>query len=120
MRSSLDVRPALQRQQVALEGCPSRPAGWLAIKAEIQSLLFWQPRTTQQLYGTRLADTLPGGPPRYSRARHLIFSGQPQTAVRLLSQHVREDLCQGWMNLAMAYCALGGAFPFRFHPGLWN
>lgn len=107
MRSSLDVRPALQRQLLTLEQFPSKPDGWLAIKAEIQSLLLWQPTTTQRLYGTWLADTLPGGLPRYSWARHLIFSGQPQTAVRLLSQQVREDLCQGWMNLAMAYCALG-------------
>jgi hypothetical protein len=79
----------------------------LGIKAEIQSLLLWQPQATQKLYGTWLADTLPGGMPRYSWARHLIFSGQPQTAVQLLTQHVRADLCQGWMTLSMAYCALG-------------
>lgn len=107
MRSSLDVRPAVQGQLLTLEQFPSKPDGWLGIKAEIQSLLFWQPRTTQQLYGTWLADTLPCGLPRYSWARHLMFSGRPETAVRLLNQHVRDDLCQGWMNLAMAYCALG-------------
>jgi len=107
MRSSLDVRPAMQRQLLSIEQFPSKPDGWLGIKAEIQSLLLWQPCTTQRLYGTWLADTLPDGMPRYSWARHLIFSGQPETAVRLLNQHVRDDLCQGWMNLAMAYCALG-------------
>ncbi len=107
MRSSLDVRPALQRQLLTLEQFPSKPDGWLAIKAEIQSLLLWQPDITQRLYGTWLADTLPGGMPCYSWARHLIFSGRPQTAVQLLTGHVRQDLCQGWMNLAMAYCALG-------------
>lgn len=107
MRSSLDVRPAMQRQLLTLEQFPSKPDGWLGIKAEIQSLLLWQPHTTQRLYGSWLADTLPGGMPRYSWARHLIFSGRPQTAVQLLTQDVRDDLCQGWMNLAMAYCALG-------------
>jgi DNA-binding winged helix-turn-helix (wHTH) protein len=107
MRSSLDVRPALQRQLQTLEQFSSKPDGWLGIKAEIQSLLLWQPQATQKLYGTWLADTLPGGMPRYSWARHLIFSGRPQTAVQLLTQHVRDDLCQGWMTLSMAYCALG-------------
>lgn len=107
MRSSLDVRPDMQRQLLTVEQFPSKPEGWLGIKAEIQSLLLWQPHATQRLYGAWLADTLPGGMPRYSWARHLIFSGRPQTALRVLSQHVRDDLCQGWMNLAIAYCALG-------------
>lgn len=107
MRSSLDVRPAIQKQLSTIEHFPSTPYGWLGIKAEIQSLLLWQPRTTQRLYGTWLADTLPDGMPRYSWARHLIFSGLPQKAVHLLSLHVHNDLCQGWMNLAMAYCSLG-------------
>jgi Tfp pilus assembly protein PilF len=107
MRSSLDVRPVIQKQLLTIEQFPRKPCGWLAIKAEIQSLLLWQPRTTQRLYGTWLADTLPGGMPRYSWARHLIFSGRPQKAVQLLSQHVQNDLCQGWMNLGMAYCSLG-------------
>jgi DNA-binding winged helix-turn-helix (wHTH) protein/transposase len=107
MRSALDVRSAVQNQLSTLEQFPSKPDGWLGIKAEIQSLLLWQPRTTQRLYGAWLADTLPGGMPRYSWARHLIFSGRPHTALRLLTQVVRDDLCQGWMNLAMAYCALG-------------
>lgn len=107
MRSSLDVRPAIQKQLLTIEQFPGKPCGWLAIKAEIQSLLLWQPRTTQRLYGTWLADTLPGGMPRYSWARHLIFSGLPQKAVQLLSQHVHNDLCQGWLNLGMAYCSLG-------------
>jgi DNA-binding winged helix-turn-helix (wHTH) protein len=107
MRSSIDVRPDLESQLFTLEHLPSKPNGWLGIKAEIQSLLLWQPRTTQQLYGTWLAETLPGGMPRYSWARHLIFSGRPHTAVQLLTPDVRDDLSQGWMNLAMAYCALG-------------
>jgi hypothetical protein len=41
--------------------------------------------------------------PQQAWARHLIFTGSPQVAVKLLFDQVRDDLCQGWLNLAMAY-----------------
>jgi tetratricopeptide (TPR) repeat protein len=84
----------------------------LAIKAEMQSLLLWQPLTTQRLYGSWLAYTLPRGMPLMSRARHLICTGKPRSAIQLLKQHVEAELCHGWLELAMAYCAIGD-----FHAG---
>lgn len=45
--------------------------------------------------------------PQQAWARHLIFTGSPQVAVKLLFDQVRDDLCQGWLNLAMAYLAAG-------------
>ncbi|MEB3317361.1 MAG: winged helix-turn-helix domain-containing protein [Cyanobacteriota bacterium] len=107
MRAAQDVRSALQQQLAAIHHMQHQPAGWLGIKAEVQSLLLWQPTTTQRLYGTWLADTLPRGMPLLAWIRHLIFTGKPKTAVKLLKAHVSDDLCQGWLSLAMAYCAIG-------------
>jgi hypothetical protein len=38
MRSAHDVLPTLQQQLSNLHECQLQPAGWLAIKAEVQSL----------------------------------------------------------------------------------
>lgn len=107
MRSAQDVRSMLQQQLDTIHQLQLQPAGWLGIKAEVQSLLLWQPLTTQRLYGTWLADTLPRGMPLFAWARHLIFTGQPKTAIKLLKAQVNKELCQGWLSLAMAYCAIG-------------
>lgn len=107
MRSSRDVRSTLQHQLDTIHHLQLKPAGWLGIQAEVQSLLLWQPLTTQRLYGTWLAETLPRGMPLFAWTRHLIFTGKPKTAVKLLRQNVSEDLCQGWLSLAMAYYAIG-------------
>jgi DNA-binding winged helix-turn-helix (wHTH) protein/transposase len=107
MRSAQDVLPTLQKQISTLDQLQLQPAGWLGIKAEVQSLLLWQPLITQRLYGTWLAATLPRGMPLFSWTRHLIFTGKPRTAIQLLETNVRENLCQGWMSLGMAYFAIG-------------
>ena len=107
MRSAEDVRSTLKQQQDTIQHLRLQPAGWLAIKAEVQSLLLWQPLTTERLYGRWLAETLPRGMPLLAWTRHLIFSGKPKTAVKILKAQVSEDLCQGWLSLAMAYCASG-------------
>lgn len=107
MRAAQEVLPDLQHLLETVDRFGRQPSGWLAIKAEVQSLLLWQPFTSEQLYGTWLADTLPTGMPLMAWARHLIFTGKPRTAIHLLKAHVSEDLCQGWLVLAMAYCAVG-------------
>jgi DNA-binding winged helix-turn-helix (wHTH) protein len=107
MRASKDVLPSLQQLLQTVDTFTPQPSGWLGIKAEVQSLLLWQPLTSQRLYGTWLADTLPRGMPMMAWARHLIFTGKPQTAIKLLKTRVSEELCQGWLLLAMAYCASG-------------
>ena len=107
MRSAHDVLPTLQQQLSNLHEFQLQPAGWLAIKAEVQSLLLWQPLITQRLYGTWLAATLPRGMPLFSWTRHLIFTGKPRTAIQLLETNVSENLCQGWLSLGMAYFATG-------------
>ena len=78
MRSSQAVLPSLQQLLSRIDQITPQPSGWLAIKAEVQSLLLWQPLTTQRLYGTWLADTLPWGMPMMSWARHLIFTSKPR------------------------------------------
>ncbi|MFN6337400.1 MAG: winged helix-turn-helix domain-containing protein [Cyanobacteriota bacterium] len=107
MRASQDVLPQLQRLLEIVDQFTHQPSGWLGIKAEVQSLLLWQPLTAQSLYGTWLADTLPRGMPLFSWARHLIFTGRPRAAIDLLKAQVNDELCQGWLVLAMAYCAIG-------------
>ena len=97
------VRTLLEK----VDACPPTPPGWLGIKAEAQSLLLWQPRVTQRVYGTWLAETLPRGMPLFSWARHLIFTGQAQTALSLIQARLHTDLCQGWLVLAMAHLANG-------------
>lgn len=107
MRAAQDVLPNLQGVLATVDRFSVQPSGWLAIKAEVQSLFLWQPLTSQRLYGNWLADTLPRGMPLMAWARHLIFTGKPRSAIHLLKAHVSEDLCQGWLVLAMAYCAIG-------------
>ena len=107
MRASQDVLPDLQHLLTTVEAFTRQPAGWLGIKAEVQSLLLWQPVTTERRYGAWLADTLPRGMPLFAWARHLIFTGKAQTALKLLKTHVNPELCQGWLMLAMAHLAIG-------------
>ena len=107
MQSSQAVLPSLQKLVQTVDTFTAQPSGWLGIKAEVQSLVLWQPRTSQRLYGTWVADTLPTGMPLMAWARNLIFTGQPQMAIQVLKAHVHNDLCQGWLVLAMAYCAIG-------------
>jgi DNA-binding winged helix-turn-helix (wHTH) protein len=107
MRSSRDVLPTLEKHMRTMDHLPLQPSGWLGIKAEMQSLFLWQPHTTQSLYGSWLAETLPRGMPQLAWARHLIFTGKPKTAMTLLKRQVHDELCHGWLVLAMAYCAMG-------------
>lgn len=107
MRASQAVLPNLQQLLETIDQFTPQHTGWLGIKAEVQSLLLWQPQTSQRLYGGWLADSLPRGMPLMAWARHLIFTGRANTAIHLLKAHVNDELCQGWLVLAMAYCALG-------------
>lgn len=107
MRASQDVLPDVQELLTTVDAFTRQPPGWLGIKAEVQSLLLWQPLTTEQLYGAWLADTLPRGMPLFAWARHLIFTGKAHTAVHLITAHLNNQLCQGWLVLAMAHLATG-------------
>ncbi len=107
MRASQDVLPNVQELLTTVDAFRRQPPGWLGIKAEVQSLMLWQPLTTERRYGSWLAETLPRGMPLFAWARHLIFTGKAQTALNLLKAHINTDLCQGWLVLAMAHLATG-------------
>lgn len=107
MRSSGRVLLELQKWLAMGDQQPSPAPGWDAIKAETMSLLLWQPQATHQTYGQWLGPTLPPSLPRFSWARHLIFTGRPRQALRLLNQQTHNTLTQGWLLIALAYCASG-------------
>ncbi len=107
MRASQDVLPYLRQLLDTVEQFTWQPPGWLAIKAEVQSLLLWQPLTTQRLYGTWLAETLPRGMPLFAWTRHLIFTGKADTALSLIKVDLNNELRQGWLVVAMAHLATG-------------
>lgn len=107
VRSSASILPAVERLLRLGDELPTKAPGWSAIKAEAMSLLLWQPQTSDRLYGTWLASTLPPGPPRFSWARHLIFSGRPRLALQLIESQVLPSLSQGWLIQSLAHAALG-------------
>lgn len=107
VRSSVSILPLLQHVLTIGDALPSQAPGWGAVKAEAMSLLFWQPQTSDRLYGNWLASTLPPGLPRLSWARHLIFTGRPRSALQLLQSQTFPSLCQGWLVTALAHAALG-------------
>lgn len=107
MRAAQVVRHDLQDLLETIDELRLNPPGLVGIKAEVQSLLLWQPLTTQRLYGTWLTETLPGGMPLFAWARHLIFTGKAETALNLIKTHISNELCQGWLVLAMAHLANG-------------
>ncbi|MFN9622273.1 MAG: winged helix-turn-helix domain-containing protein [Cyanobacteriota bacterium] len=107
MRAAQSVRQDLQEMLETIDELRLKPAGLLGIKAEVQSLLLWQPLTTQRLYGAWLTETLPRGMPLFAWARHLIFTGKAETALSLIKANINKELCQGWLILAMAHLAIG-------------
>ena len=107
MRASQEVLPHLRQRLDTVDRFTGHPPGWLAIKAEVQSLLLWQPLAAQRLYGNWLAETLPRGMPLFSWTRHLIFTGKADTALSLIKEHLNNELRQGWLVLAMAHLASG-------------
>jgi hypothetical protein len=107
VRTAASTLPNLQRFLDLGDQQASQAPGWAAIKAETLSLLLWQPQTSQRLYGSWLGPTLPAGLPRFSWARHLIFTGRPRQALRILTELLHKDLSQGWLALSLAHCALG-------------
>ena len=107
MRTSASALAELQNWLSIGDQQPSQAPGWAAIKAETMSLLLWQPQTTEQIYSRWLAPNLPPTLPRYSWARHLIFTGRPRQALRLLNQQANDKLTQGWLLTSLAHCAMG-------------
>ena len=107
VRTSASALTELQNWLSIGDQQPSQAPGWAAIKAETMSLLLWQPQTTEQIYGRWLAPNLPPTLPRYSWARHLIFTGRPRQALRLLNQQTNDKLTQGWLLTSLAHCAMG-------------
>jgi tetratricopeptide (TPR) repeat protein len=107
VRSSASTLPELQCWLRLGDALPSPSPGWAAIKAEAMSLLFWQPQTSHRLYGNWLASNLPVGLPRFSWARHLIFTGRPRLALQLLQSQAHPNLSQGLLVTSLAYAALG-------------
>lgn len=107
VRSSASTLPGLQRWLHMGDALPTQAPGWAAIKAEAMSLLFWQPQTSDRLYGNWLASTLPPGLPRLSWARHLIFTGRAGLALDCLQSQAHQNLRQGWLLTSLAHAALG-------------
>jgi len=107
VRTAASTLPDLQSCLDLGDQQASQAPGWDAIKAETMSLLLWQPQISQRLYGNWLGPSLPAGLPRFSFARHLIFTGRPRQALRLMADMLHQDLSQGWLVQSMAHCALG-------------
>ena len=107
VRTAASTLPELQSCLDLGDQQASQAPGWEAIKAETMSLMLWQPQISQRLYGNWLGPSLPAGLPRFSFARHLIFSGRPRQALRLMADMLHQDLSQGWLVQSMAHCALG-------------
>lgn len=107
VRTAASTLPDLQSCLDLGDQQASQAPGWEAIKAETMSLMLWQPQISQRLYGNWLGPSLPAGLPRFSFARHLIFTGRPRQALRLMADMLHQDLSQGWLVQSMAHCALG-------------
>jgi DNA-binding winged helix-turn-helix (wHTH) protein len=107
VRSATSTLPGLQQLLRLGDALPIQPPGWAAVKAEAMSLLFWQPLTSHRLYANWLAPTLPPGLPRFSWARHLIFTGKARLALQLLHAQALPALSQGWLVISLAHAALG-------------
>ena len=107
MRSSASVLAEIQPCLTRLDSLPSPAPAWSAIRAEVMTMLLWQPHASARRYGSWLTRSIPAGPPLYSWSRHLIFSGQPHLAVEALKENIHQDLCQGWLVLSLAHAALG-------------
>jgi DNA-binding winged helix-turn-helix (wHTH) protein/Flp pilus assembly protein TadD len=107
VRTAASTLPDLQSCLDIGDQQASQAPGWEAIKAETMSLMLWQPQISQRLYGNWLGPSLPAGLPRFSFARHLIFTGRPRQALRLMADMLHQDLSQGWLVQSMAHCALG-------------
>ena len=107
VRNAASVLPEIQDGLAKVDSLSGLSPVWSAIRAEVLTMLLWQPRASVRLYGEWLADFLPPGLPLFSWARHLIFSGRPHLAVRVLKTHVHQDLRQGWLVLSLAYAAIG-------------
>ena len=105
--SATSTLPGLQQFLRLGDALPSQPPGWAAIKAEAMSLLLWQPLTSHRLYNNWLAPTLPPGLPRFSWARHLIFTGRARLALQFLQSQALPALSQGWLVISLAHAALG-------------
>jgi DNA-binding winged helix-turn-helix (wHTH) protein len=107
VRSAASVLPEIQDCLAKVDSLSGLSPVWSAIRAEVLTMLLWQPRDSVRLYGEWLANSLPPGLPLFSWARHLIFSGRPHLAVRVLKAYVHQDLRQGWLVLSLAYAAIG-------------
>lgn len=78
-----------------------------ALHAETLTITFWQSRRSDQLYGRWLPQRLPLDRPLLSWARHLLYSGQADAALALLSTRLQSDLPQGWGLKAFAHIQRG-------------
>lgn len=67
-----------------------------AIQAEMLSLLCWQPERADALFASWLPNRLPLDRQLLGWVRHLLFSGQSQTALDLLDSRLQIALPQGW------------------------
>jgi DNA-binding winged helix-turn-helix (wHTH) protein len=77
-----------------------------AIQAEMLSLLCWQPGRSDILFASWLPEKLGLDRPLLSWVRHLVFSGQCRTALKLLDPKLQIDLPQGWGLKAHAHIQL--------------
>jgi DNA-binding winged helix-turn-helix (wHTH) protein/tetratricopeptide (TPR) repeat protein len=89
------------------EHCLPASDGVNGLRAELLSLLHWQPSLCEQSFGNWLPAQLGFGPPLLSWARHLLATGRPAMALGLLKPHLDPDLLIGWFVAAQAHLQLG-------------
>jgi DNA-binding winged helix-turn-helix (wHTH) protein len=92
---------------VTAEQCHPVPKGLSALKAEVLSLLHWQPRAAEGSYGPWIADQLARGPQLLSWVLHLLATGRCDQGLTLLEGQLCPDLPFGWTLAAYAHALQG-------------
>ncbi|MFN9427776.1 MAG: winged helix-turn-helix domain-containing protein [Cyanobacteriota bacterium] len=79
----------------------------LPLRAEVISLLHWQPKLVDESFGSWLPHQLGYGLPLLSWVRHLMASGRAREGLTLLEPHLDGALPMGWLLAAQLTFQLG-------------
>jgi DNA-binding winged helix-turn-helix (wHTH) protein/tetratricopeptide (TPR) repeat protein len=107
LAASAEVSQEIEELLSRAERCLPASDGVNGLRAELLSLLHWQPSLCDQSFGSWLQAQLGFGPPTLSWARHLLATGRPAKALDLLTPHLDPDLLIGWFVAAQAHLQLG-------------